>query len=58
MPQLTDRKRKLFFYLILFILLSTQVKKNQNIIKNSTTSLNYIEVTGMSYEITLKFLKV
>ena len=55
---LTDRKIKLFFYLILFILLITQITKNQNIIKYSTTSVNYIEVTGMSYEITLKFLKV
>ena len=51
---LTDRKIKLFFYLILFILLSTQITKNQNIIKYSTTSVNYIEVTGMSYENNLK----
>ena len=51
---LTDRKVKLFFYLILFILLSTQITKNQNIIKHSTTAVNYIEVTGMSYENNLK----
>ena len=51
---LTDRKVKLFFYLILFILLSTQITKNQKIIKYSTTSVNYIEVTGMSYENNLK----
>ena len=51
---LTDRKGKLFFYLILFILLSTQITKNQNIIKHSTTTVNYIEVTGMSYENNLK----
>jgi len=54
MPPLTDRKRKLFFYLILFILLSTQITKNQNIIKHSTTTVNYIEVIGMSYENNLK----
>ena len=51
---LTDRKVKLFFYIILFILLSTQITKNQKIIKYSTTSVNYIEVTGMSYENNLK----
>jgi len=51
---LTGRKGKLFFYLILFILLSTQITKNQNIIKNSTTTVNYIEVIGMSYENNLK----
>ena len=51
---LTDRKGKLFFYFILFILLSTQVTKNQNIIKHFTATVNYIEVTGMSYENNLK----
>ena len=51
---LTDRKGKLFFYLIIFILLSTQITKNKNIIKYSTTAVNYIEVTGMSYENNLK----
>jgi len=51
---LTDRKVKLFFYIILFILLSTQITKNQNIIKHSTTTVNYIEVIGMSYENNLK----
>ena len=54
MPLLTDRKIKLLFYLILFILLSTQITKNQNIIKHSTTTVNYIEVIGMSYENNLK----
>ena len=54
---LTDRKGKLFFYLILFILLSTQITKNQNIIKHSTTTVNYIEVIGMSYENNLKVTK-
>ena len=51
---LTDRKVKLFFYLMLFILLSTQITKNKNIIKYSSTKLNYIEVVGMSYENNLK----
>jgi len=51
---LTDRKGKLFFYLILFILLSTQITKNQNIIKHSITTVNYIEVIGLSYEDNLK----
>ena len=54
---LTDRKGKLFFYLILFILLSTQITKNQNIIKHSTTTVNYIEVIGMSYENNLRVAK-
>ena len=54
MLQLIDRKLKIFFYLILFILLSTQITKNKNIIKHSTTTVNYIEVIGMSYENNLK----
>jgi len=54
MLRLADKKKKLFFYLILFILLSTQIAKNQNIIKHSTTTVNYIEVIGMSYENNLK----
>jgi len=54
MPLLIDRKGKLFFYLILFILLSTQITKNQNIIKHSTTTVNYIEVMGMSHENNLR----
>ena len=51
---LKDRKVKLFFYLILFFLLSTQITKNQNIKKHSTTKVNFIEVIGMSYENNLK----
>ena len=54
---LTDRKGKLFFYLILFILLSTQVTKNQNTKKYFTTAVNYIEVIGMSYENNLRVAK-
>ena len=54
MPLLTDKKNKLLFYLILFILLSTQITKNQNNIKHSNSTVNYIEVIGMSYENNLK----
>ena len=44
--QLIDRKLKIIFYLILFILLSTQITKNKNISFN--TNLNNIEVIGLS----------
>ena len=54
MPLLTDKKRKLFFYLILFILLSTQITKNKNIKINFNTNLNNIEVIGLSDENNLK----
>ena len=42
MPQLTDKKKKLFFYLIIFILLSTQIEKNQYIKKKYQNRLNHI----------------
>ena len=48
MLQLIDRKLKIFFYLILFILLSTQITKNKNIKINFNTNLNNIEVIGLS----------
>ena len=54
---LTDRKVKLFFYIILFILLSTQITKNHNISKSPTTKINHIEVFGLSNENNLKVLK-
>ena len=54
MPQSIDRKLKLFFYLILFLLLSTQITKNKNIKSNITTKLNNIEVIGLSDENNLK----
>ena len=57
MLQLTDKKIKLFFYLILFILLSTQIAKNHNISKSSTIKSNHIEVFGLSNENNLKVLK-
>jgi len=54
MLQLIDRKLKIFFYLILFILLSTQITKNKNIKINFNTNLNNIEVLGLSDENNLK----
>ena len=57
MLQFTDKKTKLFFYLILFILLSTQIAKNHNISKSSTIKSNHIEVFGLSNENNLKVLK-
>ena len=54
MLQSIDKKKKIFFYLLIFILLSTQITKNQNFIKHPTTAVNYIEVIGMSYENNLK----
>ena len=54
MLQLIDRKLKIFFYLILFILLSTQITKNKNIKINFNTNFNNIEVIGLSDENNLK----
>ena len=54
MLQLIDRKLKIFFYLILFILLSTQITKNKNVNINFNTNLNNIEVIGLSDENNLK----
>ena len=45
-----DRKLRLFFYLILFILLSTQISKNNNIKNDIKNKLNSIEVIGLSEE--------
>ena len=48
MLQLIDRKIKIFFYLFLFILLSTPINK-KNISKDSfKNNLNTIEITGLS----------
>ena len=49
-----DRKLKLFFYLILFFLLSTQIAKNKNIKSNINNKLNSIEVVGLSEENNIK----
>ena len=54
MLQLADKKKKLFFYLILFILLSTQIAKNKNLNKKSIIKLNRIEVFGLSNKNNLK----
>ena len=50
MLQLADKKKKLFFYLLIFILLSTQITKNKNKEKNFNTKINQIEVFGLSDE--------
>jgi cell division septal protein FtsQ len=49
-----DKKLRLFFYLILFLLLSTQIAKNKNIKSNVNNKLNSIEVIGLSAENNLK----
>ncbi len=54
MLQLIDRKKKIFFYLILFLLLSTQITKDKDIEINFITNLNNIEVIGLSDENNLK----
>ena len=48
MHQLIDKKIKLFFYFFLFLLLSTQISINNNQKDNFYTSLNIIEVEGLS----------
>ena len=50
MLRLIDKKSKLFFYLILFILLSTQITKNKNTKENFITNLKNIEIVGLSDE--------
>ena len=54
MHRLIDKKLRLFFYLILFLLLSTQIAKNKNIKSNINNKLNSIEVIGLSEENNLK----
>ena len=62
MLRLTDKKNKLFFYLFLFFLLSTQITKQKNVNNNFTAKINDIIVIGLSddnnYKIyqNLKFL--
>ncbi len=48
MLQLIDRRRKIFFYLILFFFLSTQITKDKDIQINSISNIKTIEVTGLS----------
>jgi len=54
MLQLIDRKLKIFFYLILFLLLSTQITKDKDIEISFITNLNNLEVIGLSEENNLK----
>ena len=62
MPQLIDKNLKLFFYLILFLLLSTPITKKEEIKTKVIANVNDIKVIGLSgknnfkvYE-SLKFL--
>ena len=50
MLQSIDKNIKLFFYLVVFILLSTQITKNKNTKNNFTIKLKNIIVTGLSDE--------
>ena len=54
MLQLIDKKLKILFYLILFLLLSTQITKDKDIENNFITNLNDIDVIGLSDENNLK----
>ena len=54
MLQLIDKRFKFFFYLILFILLNTQIAKDQNFERELITSIKNIEVVGLSEENNLK----
>ena len=54
MLQLIDRKKKIFFYLILFLLLSTQITKNQYSKNDFQTNLKNIQVIGLSEENNIK----
>ena len=54
MLQLIDKKLKIFFYLILFLLLSTQITKKKDIEISFITNLNNLEVVGLSEENNLK----
>ena len=44
MLQSIDKKIKLFFYLITFILLSTQITKDQNNNKKTKININQFEI--------------
>ena len=57
MLQLIDRKLKIFFYLILFLLLSTQITIKKNNKFSFNTNLNNIEVIGLSEENNIKIYK-
>tara|TARA_Y100000741_G_scaffold340648_1_gene302378 strand:+ start:578 stop:1276 length:699 start_codon:yes stop_codon:yes gene_type:complete len=48
MLQLKDKRKKLFFYLILFFFLSTQINKHQTVEGSFNTKIKEIEVFGLS----------
>ena len=48
MHQLIDKKKIIFFYIILFIFLNTQIANNQNFAKESLIKVKKIEVFGLS----------
>ena len=57
MLRLIDSKLKIFFYLIIFFLLSTQITKNKDFKIPFTGNLSNIEVYGLSNENNLKVYK-
>jgi len=58
MHLLKDRKKKLFFYLLLFIFLSTLENKKKNFShNNSILNINNIEVLGLPSEENIKIAK-
>ncbi len=46
----TDKKKKIFFYLFLFLLFSTQITSDKNAKNYFSTRLNNIVVVGLSDE--------
>ena len=50
MLQSIDKKKKIFIYLMLLVLLGTQISKNQNKEKTHSIKVNHIEVFGLSEE--------
>ncbi len=54
MPQSIGKKSKLFLYLILFILLTTQIKINKKIENKFVTQIEHFKVIGLSYENNLR----
>ena len=57
MLQSIDKKIKLFFYLIIFIFLSTQITKDQINNKKNKININRFEVFGLSSEENFKILQ-
>tara|TARA_Y100000590_G_scaffold455423_1_gene604045 strand:- start:6782 stop:7477 length:696 start_codon:yes stop_codon:yes gene_type:complete len=57
MLQSIDKKYRLFFYLILFVFLSTQITKNKEFNKNYNTNVINIEVSGLSNDNNIKIIE-